>query len=87
MRKTYFQHWKENQEVQRINNMKEKINKMKQTKKTDKKEQTEEQEGAGVYVAPVELLRTKPAKTLAEAYKGRPIDKTIEYIDLGVYEE
>lgn len=60
---------------------------MKQTKKTDKKEQTEEQEGAGVYVAPVELLRTKPAKTLAEAYKGRPIDKTIEYIDLGVYEE
>ena len=78
MRKTYFQRWKENQEIQRINNMK-------QTKKTDKKEQTEEQDCAGVYVAPVELLRTKPAKTLAEAYKGRP--QGLEYIDLGVYEE
>ena len=84
MRKTYYQHWKENQEVQRMN-------KMKQTKKTDKKEQTEEQteeqESAGVHVAPVELLRTKPGKSLAEAYKGRPIDNSIEYIDLGVYEE
>lgn len=58
---------------------------MKITKKTNKKEQTQEQESAGVQVAPVELLRTKPAKSLAEAYKGRP--KGLTYIDLGELEE
>jgi len=60
---------------------------MKTTKKTNKDKQSKGQESnsAGVHVAPVELLRTKPAKSLAEAYKGRP--KGLTYIDLGELEE